>query len=269
MRRNKGRILQVILLLIFAASSAILMYDLVISPKQNQEMAKQLKEEFLEKDIRSPGVFPTEEPVPEGEKQPVGKEREVQSIDFAPLQGAYPDVKGWITIPGTSIDYPVLQSEETEPEYYLKHNYKGEWDANGSLFLQWNCDVSESQNLIIYGHNMNSGAMFGNLGRFAAADYWRKHRNIFFQTLHGTSEYEIVSVMKADLSMFPFKQVHFVGAGNLEAYVGKAKSLGLFETGELCHVSAPVLTLVTCTYEWEDARTVLVAVRKAEVSVDL
>ena len=268
MRRNKGRILQVILFLIFVVSSGILMYDLVISPKQNQEMAKQLKEEFPEKDTQSPGVSPTEEPAPEGEKQPAGREREAQSIDIAALQVAYPDVKGWITIPGTNIDYPVLKSGESEPEYYLNHNYRREWDANGSLLLQWNCDVSESQNLIVYGHNMNSGAMFGNLDRFASADYWREHRNIFFQTLHGTSEYEIVSVMKADLSMFPFQQVHFVGEGSLEAHVGQAKSLGMFGTGELCHVSTPVLTLVTCAYEWEDARTVLVAVRKGAVQVD-
>lgn len=269
MRRNKGRILQVILFLIFVISSGVLMYDLVIAPKQNQEMTKKLKEEFPEKDTQSPGVSPAEEPAPEGEKQPAGKERVVQPIDLAALQGVYPDVKGWITIPDTNIDYPVLQSEETEPEYYLKHNYRGEWDANGSLFLQWNCEVSESQNLIVYGHNMNSGAMFGHLDRFTASDYWRQHRYLYFQTLHGTSEYEIVSVMKADLSIFPFQQVDFAGEGSLKEYVRQAKGLGLFETRELCNVSAPVLTLVTCAYEWEEARTVLVAVRKAEVSDDL
>lgn len=262
MRRNKGRILQVILFLIFVVSSGILMYDLVISPKQNQEMAKQLKEEFPEKDTQSPGVTPPEEPVPEGEKQPAGKDREVQSIDFAALQGAYPDVKGWITIPDTNIDYPVLQSEETEPEYYLKHNYKGEWDANGSLFLQWNCDVSESQNLIIYGHNMNSGAMFGNLDRFAAEDYWREHKTILFQTIWGTYEYEIVSVMKADVSAFPFQQAEFSGDTGLLEYIGKAKSLGLFDTGVLCDNLEQALTLVTCSYEWNNARNVVIAVRK-------
>lgn len=118
-----------------------------------------------------------------------------------------------------NVDYPVLQSGEDEPEYYLKRSYTGEWDANGSLFLQWNCKVSESQNLIIYGHNMNSGAMFGNLDRFAAADYWKEHKTVLFQTIQGMYGYEIVSVMKVDISMFPFQQVDFDGDTSLEAYI--------------------------------------------------
>ncbi len=228
---------------------------MVIEPERNRQMAEQLKEKFPEE------LSPGDTPVQEDPKQ-AGEKGEVPAVDLMAMQAQYPDVQGWLSIPGTSIDYPVLQSGEEDQEYYLKRNYKGEWDVNGSLFLQWNCVVPEGQNLIIYGHNMNSGAMFGTLDQFTSRDYWREHKRVFFQTLSGISEYEIVSVMKADLSMFPFQKAAFDAETGVREYVRQAKGLGLFETEDIGDVSEHVLTLVTCSYEWDNARTVIVAVRK-------
>ncbi len=254
-RKNSIQFLQAVLFLVFIASAGAILKEMVIEPEQNRQMAQQLKEEFPEG--TSPGDSSSE-----GEPKQAGEESRILPLDFLAMQKKYPEIQGWLTIPGTNIDYPVLQSSEDDQEYYLKHNYRGEWDANGSLFLQWNCEVSKSQNLVIYGHNMNSGAMFGNLDRFTEEDYWSEHKSVFFQTASGISEYEIVSVMKTDLSIFPFQQVEFAGAGSLKAYVEQAKSCGLFEIREFCGTLAHVLTLVTCSYEWEDARNVVVAVQK-------
>nr|WP_304057438.1 class B sortase [Enterocloster clostridioformis] len=109
--------------------------------------------------------------------------------------------------------------------------------------------------------------MFGNLDKFAAADYWKEHKTVLFQTIQGTYAYEIVAVMKTDVSVFPFQQAEFSGETGLLEYVRQAKSLGLFGTGELCGDPEQVLTLVSCSYEWESARNVVVAVRKPEVPV--
>ena len=75
------------------------------------------------------------------------------------LQAEYPDIQGWISIPGTCVDYPVLQSSADDPEYYLRRTYKGEHRTAGSIFIQWDCSP-ESKNLVVYGHNMNDGTMF-------------------------------------------------------------------------------------------------------------
>lgn len=263
MKRNRIRVLQGILLLLVVVSTGVLIYDMIIVPKQNQEMTKHLKEEFPEKDTSSSGAAPSpEKPDEQGEKQPAGEEQPpVSSIDFPALQKTYPDIKGWITIPDTEIDYPVLQSGETEPEYYLKRNYRGETDVNGSLFLQWNCDVLESQNLIVYGHNMNSGAMFGNLDRYTDPAYLRMYPDIFFQTSEGLDVYQIVAVLKADASMFPFQQVNFSAPESLEEYIKQAKSLSLFEIGSSADAAIRTLTLVTCSYEWEESRTIVIAAK--------
>lgn len=253
-KRNRG-FLQAVLFLICIVSAGVLLKEMIIEPEQNRQMTEQLKEEFPEEP--SPG----DTPVQKNPKQ-AGEKGTVPAVDLMAMQAQYPDIQGWLTIPGTGIDYPVLQSGEEDQEYYLKRNYKGEWNVNGSLFLQWNCAVPEGQNLIIYGHNMNSGAMFGTLDKFTSRDYWRKHKCVFFQTLSGISEYEIVSVMKADLSMFPFQKTVFDGESGVREYVRQAKGLGLFETEEIGDVSEPVLTLVTCSYEWDSARNIIVAVQK-------
>lgn len=263
MRRSKIRIIQGILLLIFTVSAGILIYDMLIVPNQNKEMTKHLKEEFPEKDTSSPGdIISPKEDNPKGENKPAREEQRVSSIDFPALQAAYPDIKGWLTIPDTDIDYPVLQSGEAKPDYYLKRNYRGEGDVNGSLFLQWNCDVFESQNLVVYGHNMNSGAMFGNLDRYTDPAYCRTYPDIFFQNAKGIEVYEILAVLKADISMFPFQQVNFEEPGSLENYIKQAKSQSLFDIGGTMTAGKQVLTLITCSYEWQEARTIVVAVKK-------
>lgn len=251
---NKYRFLQVILALIFFISAGIFSYQMVYLPMKNREAVERLKEGFPE------GDFPSG-------KEPAGKEGQAPFVDFAALREKYPDIQGWLTIPGTGVDYPVLQSGESSPEYYLRRNYQGEWDINGSLFLQWNCKVPDGRNLIIYGHNMNSGAMFGNLDNYADAGYCREHPTIFFQTMEGVTEYEIMSVMKADIRMFPFQQAEFQDMEGLRDYLLQAKALRMFGMGEDEETEnvEQVLTLVTCSYEWKNARNVVVAVKRGIV----
>ena len=249
-------ILQLLLILVFCTSAGNLYYHMVAVPEEKRELAETLKDDF-------PGEHLPEET--SGEGQPAGEKSTVPPlVDLAALQEQYPDVKGWLAIPDTGIDYPVLQGSADEPEYYLRRNYKGESDINGSLFLQWNCDVREGENLIIYGHNMNSGVMFGNLDRYASYDYCKEHPAVLFQTMDGVSVYTVVAVLKADVSMFPFQQVSFQEPDGLFSYIAQAKALELFDNGKnpAADDVKQVLTLVTCSYEWNGARNIVVAVRE-------
>lgn len=254
--RNKKRryLVQMLFLCICIGSAAMLFYDMVLLPRQNRELAEELKEEFPE-DISPGGPSSGETP------QQAGKEPEVACVDLSSLRARYPAVRGWLTIPDTGIDYPVLQSSMDEPEYYLRRNYKGDYDINGSLFLQADCSLTESGNRIIYGHNMNSGAMFGNLEQYAAKSYWQAHPNVFLQTEEGMEVYVVAAVLKADVSMFPFQQAAFQHQRDAEAYVELAKAQALFETGVDGADCETVLTLVTCSYEWKEARNIVVAVK--------
>lgn len=252
---NRYRILQFLALFLFCTSAGLLLYHLVIVPEKNQKKIEALKQEFPEEPSGTPSPE-KEQPLPSGEEGGIG------SVDLLALQSRYPDIKAWMTIPGTGIDYPVLQSSEAEPEFYLTHDYRQEYDANGSLFFQSGCDLKESENLVIYGHNMNSGAMFGNLDSYTDAAYCKEHPDILLLTSEGTVTYEIVSVTRADTSMLPFTQMDFPGHDGILSYVDQAKRLELFETGVSYRYYEQVLTLVTCSYEWNEARTVVIAAKK-------
>ena len=205
-------------------SAALLYQDYVTVPRKNRELVEALKTCFPEELPPGGGSLGQKE-------EQAGRETEVSAVDLRSLQSQYPDVRGWLTIPESGIDYPVLQSSPEEPEYYLPRDYRGNYDINGSLFLQADCILGESGNLTIYGHNMNSGAMFGNLDQYASYEYWKAHPSVFFQTPEGMEEYQIAAVLKADVSMFDFQQISFQNQREAEAYVEQAKELALFETG--------------------------------------
>ena len=205
-------------------SAALLYQDYVTVPRKNRELVEALKTCFPEELPPGGGSLGQKE-------EQAGRETEVSAVDLRSLQSQYPDVRGWLTIPESGIDYPVLQSSPEEPEYYLRRDYRGNYDINGSLFLQADCILGESGKLTIYGHNMNSGAMFGNLDQYASYEYWKAHPSVFFQTPEGMEEYQMAAVLKADVSMFDFQQISFQNQREAEAYVEQAKELALFETG--------------------------------------
>ena len=223
-KKNKLWMLQAALCGVCILSAALLYQDYVTVPRKNRELVEALKTCFPEELPPGGGSLGQKE-------EQAGRETEVSAVDLRSLQSQYPDVRGWLTIPESGIDYPVLQSSPEEPEYYLRRDYRGNYDINGSLFLQADSILGESGKLTIYGHNMNSGAMFGNLDQYASYEYWKAHPSVFFQTPEGMEEYQIAAVLKADVSMFDFQQISFQNQREAEAYVEQAKELALFETG--------------------------------------
>lgn len=248
------KLFQTVCLAALFLSAGFLLYHMVYLPMENKKLVAELKGNFPEPE--APGASGSEK-----KDQLAGRKCPVAAVDLVSLQEQYPDVQGWLTIPDTGIDYPVLQSEQENGEFYLKRNYKKEYDINGSLFLQADCKVSESRNLIIYGHNMNSGAMFGNLDLYAGEDYYNAHRFAYLQTEDGIQEYKIVTVLKADRNLFPFQQ-KLPDVVAVQEYLKVAKRREVFETGDdyLKCIYDKVLTLVTCSYEWSGARNIVLAV---------
>ena len=101
---------------------------------------------------------------------------------------------GWLKIDDTIIDYPVMQTSNNE--YYLDHNFNQEYDKNGSLFLDCDCNIyPRSTNLIIYGHHMKSGQMFGQLQKYAKESYAQKHSVIQFDSIYEKATYQVMYVL--------------------------------------------------------------------------
>lgn len=227
-----------------------LLWFLVIQPGLTNREAQALKEAYTQ-------------PLPEAESSgelPAGKEQpELESlVDLSALQAKYPDIKGWISIPGTCVDYPVLQSSADEPEYYLRRTYKGERRTAGSIFFQWDCSP-ESKNLVVYGHNMNDGTMFAVLQKMEDEAFRKKHSQILLQTSDGLREYQVAAVLKTDIQKLRFNRTEFADDGDFLSFQKELFAQSLYKPETIPGVDCRLLTLVTCSYEWESARTVVVA----------
>lgn len=120
-------------------------------------------------------------------------------IDFAALQAGNPDIYAWIKIPGTSVDYAVLRSNDKPEDYYLNHDTTGKYKFAGSIYSQMlnSADFSDP-NTILYGHNMNNGSMFASLHKFRNADFFEKNKYIYIYTTGHILTYTVYSAYRYD-----------------------------------------------------------------------
>ena len=171
---------------------------------------------------------------------------------------------GWLKIDDTNIDYPVMQTSNNE--YYLDHNFNQEYDKNGSLFLDADCDVvHRNTNLIIYGHHMKSGKMFGNLNKYSSESYYKDHSLIQFDTIYEKGTYEIMYVFRSRIyneDEVVFKYYQFLDATSEKEFESDMQEMAaLSDTGVTASYGDELLTLSTCDNSEEDGRFVVVAKR--------
>lgn len=181
---------------------------------------------------------------------------------YAPVYEQNSDFVGWITIDGTNINYPVMQTKE-DPDFYLKHGFDKSYSDYGVPFVQGDCDVLTSDNLVIYGHNMKNGTMFSDLEKYADEEFYRSHRYINFDTLTDYGTYEIFAVFRTvAYSEDGFKYYNFVDLADAEdfnSFVEKCTELSLYDTGVTAVYGDKLLTLSTCEYTRTNGRFVVVA----------
>ncbi len=173
---------------------------------------------------------------------------------------------GWLKIDDTIIDYPVMQTVNNE--YYLDHNFNQEYDKNGSLFLDKDCDVvRRNTNLIIYGHHMKSGKMFGSLNSYSNEEYGKKHALIQFDTIYEKCTYEVMYVFRSRIyneDEVVFKYYQFLNAASeaeFNSNMQEMAALSLYDTGVTARYGDELLTLSTCDSSETDGRFVVVAKR--------
>lgn len=181
---------------------------------------------------------------------------------YADVYAQNSDLVGWVSIPGTRIDYPVMQTKDS-PDFYLKHAFDKSYSSYGVPYLAENCDVGISDNLVLYGHHMSNGSMFSDLCRYESEDFYREHKTIHFDTLDSFGEYEVIAAFKTvAYSGEGFKYYHFVQAENaeaFEAYIAECKALALYDTGVTAEYGDKLITLSTCEYSRTNGRMVVVA----------
>ena len=260
----KKRVVCTILILLFISGIAISIIQLY---KQYQEYSEgedsytdlddyvELPEE--EKDTSRSS---TDEPE-SGECE--SEEQEWPTVDFTSLKEINLDIVGWIYIEGTYINYPVVQGEDNQ--YYLKHLFRGEWNSAGCIFLDSRntADFSDRHN-IIYGHHMKNGTMFSGLAKYKNQEYYDGHPIALLLTPEQNLEIEIFAGYVASVQDEAWKVV-FSSDTDFTEWLDEAKERSCFTSEIIPAVTDRILTLSTCSYEFNNARFVLLGVIKAQI----
>ena len=248
MRRFIAGILMIVSIILLTISIYFLM-GMFIQERQDNQLQQELQELMQEKE---------DEP---GENSSGDSFIEVDAGILA-LHEENPDCIGWLTIEGTKIDYPVMY-RPGDKNYYLHRDFNGDYSANGCLFLAEECVPGDSDNLIIYGHHMNSGKMFADLEKYKDKGFYEEHPTILFRTIWGNEQYQILSAFTTPVyTGNDFNYYSFIKAqkgADYEYFIREIKRKAIYETGITAEYGDKLLTLSTCEYSQRNGRMVVVA----------
>lgn len=228
---------------------------------KSYELLSELKEQpLISQKPQTPVIHYTEETT----SQP----REVLD-EYKNLLNKNKKLIGWLKIDDTNIDYPVMQTVDNE--YYLDHNLNQEYDKNGSIFMDKDCNVvTPSTNYILYGHHMKSGQMFGKLHLYGDEEYYKEHSYIHFDTIYEKGTYQVMYVFRSRVyseEEIVFKYYQFIDAISKQEFdsnMQEMAAMSLYDTGVTAEYGDQLLTLSTCDYQEKDGRFVVVAKRVAK-----
>lgn len=226
----------IIFLIIFIVSAAVLINELIIKPQRNKDVLTEAQNMY-----------------------------EPQAEDpLAALKAINPDVVGFITVPNTVINYPVVMPTVQEGNsYYLTHNYKKEYSDYGSIFIDTACTEGlQSKNILLYGHNMNDGSMFSSILNYGNLDFYKENPTIQFDN----SEWEIFAINKLNVDEeqgepFNYLQCGFANDEDFLNYINEVRVRSLIDTSVKINEDDQIMLMSTCSYEYKNFRTAVYARR--------
>lgn len=268
MKKKHKKILSAVLLVVFLISTTILVRNVLGYGSGGSEYSDAAE---LARADASRGEEPTRETVavtmpPETPEDPVmvwvpapleaedPRMEELAETDLDALRKVNEDVLGWIQIPGSKIDYPILQGEDNE--YYLKRTWKGHRNPMGSVFLECrNRPDFTDWNTIVYAHNMDNGTMFAGLHRYKQQKYWQEHPYVYIVTDAGVLRYEVFSSYNAEVDSKTYG-LSFRQRETREEFIAMALEKSQIDTGIVPEVTDQIITLSTCSGGEETRRVV-------------
>lgn len=257
--KNNGflkNVLFQISLCVFIVCGIVLLKMAVVDPMQNDTVMDEIQQIIYTEDVKE----------------------DINSYEFrekrvANLSAINPDIKGWIKIDNTPIDYPVLQ-HQSDPTFYLYRNYKKENSRYGSIFVDSSCDLeSGCKNILLHGHSMNNGTMFRSLIELTDLNDYKSTPMFIFDRPGQIADWKIISIFRVNTlgeqgEIFEYLRANFASDEDFLNYVYQVKARSLINIPVDVNENDELVTLSTCSYEMKDFRTVVVArkVREGEAS---
>ena len=265
---NKKKIIGIAItavLCVTAAVSGIMFARQYHDSKTSEESFNALADLIVDVDPSTQDPLPDEEseakePAELTEEELLAQQTALAHEKYGALFEQNQDFIGWISIDGTNINYPVMQTP-TNPDFYLKHGFDKTWSDWGVPYIEESCIMGISNNIVIYGHHMKDGSMFGDLCNYTDEDFWREHPLIHFDTLSSIGDYEVVAVFKFNTNKEQFKYNECVTLSEEEFadFMREVHARQLYDTGIDAEYGDQLITLSTCEYTYKNGRFVVVA----------
>lgn len=181
-------------------------------------------------------------------------------VDWQYWQSINSDVIGWINVPDTNINYPILQAHSNDPDFYLHHDIYKQYNVYGVPYLDADCkDLGfKSLNGVVFGHHMNDGTMFSAFSSFSDKAFAQSHQKIFVQTRTEKMIYNVRFVQIVDGSQAS-KRTRFLDSTDFTVWYEQTLNDSVVVLDEITRPSS-VLSFVTCSYHFSrNERTVVIA----------
>ena len=253
--------------------SSLFINEVLIQPYRVKESIEQTRDLYKKQTEPETTIAPTV--IPSTTVAPAAlSDSQGRLLQFHDLLAACPDVKGWLIIPDTNIDYVVTQGTAANPNYYLDKDIHGNYSKAGTLYLDINGSVEAStKNLVIHGHNMVSTEekMFHYLLEYKKTSYYKEHPLINFDTIYSTGQWKVFAVFISNGSddkepLFDYRKATFNDSSEFLNFVYQIRIRSILNTDVDINEDDQLLCLSTCSYEVDNYRTVVVArkVREGE-----
>ena len=257
-------VLSVVLVVVIVACGLWLGYYAVDSQRQKQTY-ETLAEDFLLEEPKS-SLSLAEEDSPElsstTQESVVTLTTAPPRHDLAALQAENPDCVGWLTIPDTTVDYPIVWTPN-DPEHYLRRDFYDSYASGGTPFLDGrNKPQAEGQNLIVYGHNMLDGSMFKPLLQYLTPNFRQTHQDIYLELDGAQYHYQVIAALETNT-----RSPMYVYTGLSDSTEMEDFRAALLEETSLDAVpqAEGYLTLSTCNNQGGDSRVLVIAALVEEV----
>ena len=240
-------------------------YDQLREQNRQAEARETVEEETLNQHVVPP-LSLAEEGLPVQQSENAVGERAAQSaVDLSAYLAQNSDFIAWLRIPGTNVDYPVVQTDD--PDDYLNHTFSGKPSVVGTLFSLSDADyAAPGRNIAVYGHHLRSSGekMFTSLMRYKNPEFYEDNQTIVLDSLYRHSEYTIFAVVNMKVGDWEPSRTTFSGNAAFMAFVNRANSESLYDTGVEVGADDHILTLITCdrSYAGKEGRLVILAVER-------
>lgn len=175
------------------------------------------------------------------------------------LKSINKNIVGWLKLPNTKINYPLVQGDDNL--FYLNHDINNKYSIHGSIFMDYRNKNSDDKNLIIYGHHMKDGTMFKDLVKYKEAEFFKENNLVYLDIDGKILEYEIFSVIVTQGDS-DYISIDFNDSDEFLNYIEDVRRNSLFNRDIDFNGDEEILTLSTCSYEFDNARTAIYAVKK-------